>query len=193
MTQYHHGDLRAAILAAARRSLEAESDGDLSLRALAQAVGVSPNAPYRHFPTKESLLGALAARGFGELTARFAPYETAASPARMEGCVGAYLHFARENPGLYRLMFGRRLDALANETELGGPAQACFTALMAVVAQILARPMNDPCVRESAAITWSVCHGAALLDIDQATQFLTEAERPTAPKLTKVILSGLAG
>ena len=191
MTRYHHGDLRAAILAAARQSLESETGGELSLRALAQAVDVSPNAPYRHFPTKEALLGALAAQGFDELTAGFAPYEAAGGAERIEGCLDAYLRFARANPGLYRLMFGRKLDSLANETELGLRAQACFITLMAAVARLLDRSMDDALVRESAAIVWSLSHGAALLDIDKAALFLAEAERPSAPRLAKVILSGL--
>ncbi len=189
---YHHGDLRAAVLAAARRTLEAEASGEISLRALAQAVGVSPNAPYRHFATKEALLGALAAQGFDELTASFTPFEGLGGRARMEGCLGAYLAFARANPGLYRLMFGRKLDALANTTELGLHASGCFCALMAAVASWLDLPLEDAPVRQGAAIVWSLSHGAALLDIDGAAVFLSPADRPSAPGLAKVVLDGLA-
>ena len=192
MASYHHGDLRAAILEAARRALDSEAGG-VSLRALAVAVGVSPNAPYRHFATKESLLAALAAQGFDDLAAGFKPLEGAAADVRLEGCLAAYLAFARANPGLYRLMFGRKLDVLAQEAELGEHAKACFFALMAVVAQVLERPMEDPAVRQGAAAAWAVSHGAAMLDIDQATQFLAEEDRPTAARLCKMVLFGMAG
>jgi AcrR family transcriptional regulator len=55
---YHHGDLRAAVIAAGLKRL-AEGDGaELGLRALARDVGVSATALYRHFPDKEALLDA---------------------------------------------------------------------------------------------------------------------------------------
>jgi len=57
---YHHGDLRNALLDAARTILEEESLAELSLRAVARKAGVSHAAPYRHFPNHEALLAELA-------------------------------------------------------------------------------------------------------------------------------------
>ena len=192
LNAYHHGDLRAALLAGARQAVEADGDRGLSLRALATAVGVSPNAPYRHFATKESLLAAVSAQGFAELTARFASYEGAAGYDRLVGCFEAYLGYARENPGLYRLMFGRDLDPLSCEDALGDAARACFTALMAMVAHLLQQNIADPQVPKAATLVWSLSHGAALLDIDRATAFLAVDQRPTAPDLAKLIVGGLS-
>ena len=53
---YHHGDLRAALLAAAERTLRDKGVGSLSLRELAREVGVSHAAPGRHFKDKQALL-----------------------------------------------------------------------------------------------------------------------------------------
>src|SRR5207342_1602524 len=64
---YHHGDLRNALLDAARALLEEGPFADLSLRAVARRAGVSHAAPYRHFPNHESLLVELALEGFTEL------------------------------------------------------------------------------------------------------------------------------
>ena len=192
MARYHHGNLRASLLAAARLAVEAQGETGLSLRALASTAGVTANAPYRHFATKEALLAAVAAEGFAELTARFAPFVTAPDEARLQGCLEAYLGFAREHPGLYRLMFGRSLDPLSCEPILGEQARACFLALMAVVAQILKRPSDDPKVSQGAAMVWSLSHGAALLDIDRATAFLADQARPTAAGLGRMVMSGLA-
>ncbi|HEY9595958.1 MAG TPA: TetR family transcriptional regulator, partial [Spirochaetia bacterium] len=61
---YHHGALRAALLAEALRSLEKDGLESLSLRGLAHAVGVSKTAPYRHFADKRELLVEIAAEGF---------------------------------------------------------------------------------------------------------------------------------
>ena len=192
MARYHHGSLRASLLAAARLAVETKGETGLSLRALAGAAGVTANAPYRHFATKEALLAGLAAEGFAELTLRFQPFEAAPDEARMQGCLGAYLGFAREHPGLYRLMFGRSLDPLSCDPVLGEQARACFLALIAVVAQILKRPADDPAVSQGAAMVWSLSHGAALLEIDRATAFLNDKARPTADGLSRMVMSGLA-
>ncbi len=64
---YHHGDLRAALLRAGETMLETVGAEALSLRDLARQVGVSNNAPRRHFATKQDFLEALALRGFEQL------------------------------------------------------------------------------------------------------------------------------
>lgn len=189
MSGYHHGDLRAALLAAARGLLDADPAGDVSLRAVAKAAGVSPNAPYRHFASKEKLLAALAAEGFLQLTARFAARDDADAARRMEGYFEDYLAFAAENPGTYRLMFGRDLSPLTCEPEVGEAAQGCFRSLMSAVAQLVERPLEDPSVARGAATVWSLSHGAAMLVADGAADFLNAEQRPTAKSLAGVVIS----
>lgn len=65
--RYHHGDLRAALLARAEQTLRERGPGDLSLRELARDLGVSHAAPSRHFKDKQTLLDALAQTGFERL------------------------------------------------------------------------------------------------------------------------------
>src|SRR5512137_955916 len=69
---FHHGDLEWAILEAASQLLERDGTAGVSLRAAARLAGVSHNAPYRHFDSRESILAALAARGFVEFGDRMA-------------------------------------------------------------------------------------------------------------------------
>ena len=64
---YHHGDLRRALIDAARRLLENEGPTALSLRAVAREAGVSPAAPYHHFKDKGELLDAVAHEGWDML------------------------------------------------------------------------------------------------------------------------------
>src|SRR5271156_2087735 len=61
---YHHGDLRAALIVAAREALEAMAADAVTLKSLAARLGVSQPAPYRHFDSREALLAAVAADGF---------------------------------------------------------------------------------------------------------------------------------
>jgi len=96
---YHHGDLRAALLQAAGKVLEKEGLGELSLRELSRRAGVSHNAPYRHFPDRDSLLAALAAEGFEMLGDALEK-----RPRREMG--EAYVEFALAHPQRFRLMFG---------------------------------------------------------------------------------------
>src|ERR1700683_2993238 len=105
---YHHGDLRDALVLAARTILEKRGLAALSLRAAARAAGVSPAAPYHHFADKKALLDAVAAQGFDALTSAMEkPMAKKTDPdARLDASGIGYVVFALENPALFRLMVG---------------------------------------------------------------------------------------
>ena len=67
---YHHGNLRADLVAAAMEILRVSGDAGVTLRAVARAAGVSQTAPYRHFSDKGALLAAVAESGFAALLVR---------------------------------------------------------------------------------------------------------------------------
>ena len=66
-SNYHHGNLREAVLEAAHKLIEVEGFKAITLRRIAREVGVSQNAPYSHFKDKAALLDAVAADGFNGL------------------------------------------------------------------------------------------------------------------------------
>ncbi|MFJ9816942.1 TetR/AcrR family transcriptional regulator [Streptomyces sp. NPDC101151] len=110
---YHHGDLRAALLKSADRTLREKGAGALSLRELARDIGVSHAAPGRHFKDKQALLDALALDGYERLNQ--ALHAAAERPGQafeehMAALARAYLGFAVENPELLELMFARKHD-----------------------------------------------------------------------------------
>lgn len=109
---YHHGDLRAALLKSAERTLRDKGVGALSLRELARDVGVSHAAPGRHFKDKQALLDALALDGYERLNQALATADRADRPfeERMTALARAYLGFAVDNPELLELMFARKHD-----------------------------------------------------------------------------------
>jgi len=111
---YHHGALRAALLAAAELVLRREGMVGLTLRAVAREVGASHAAPKNHFEDLTGLLSELAAVGFDRLSDRMLS-AAAGEPtpqARLNAIGHAYVAFAVAEPGLYQLMFrGERLDA----------------------------------------------------------------------------------
>src|SRR5580692_8937647 len=65
---YHHGNLRESLLRAAISLIAEVGPTAFTLREVARRAGVSHNAPYRHFPSKDDLMAAVAAEGFRELT-----------------------------------------------------------------------------------------------------------------------------
>jgi AcrR family transcriptional regulator len=151
MATYHHGDLPAALLRAAGRTLEKRGIAALSLREAARRAGVSHNAPYRHFADRQALLAALAAEGFEVLGGRLR-----GKPAREMG--EAYVRFALEHPQRFRLMFGGVLPH-ATFPELGAKAEALHRALVEAFSE-LPRP------EVAAAAAWSMVHGLAHLLLD---------------------------
>ena len=133
MTTYHHGDLRAAVLAAAWKMIEKEGLEGLSVREAARRAGVSHNAPYRHFADREALLAALVAQGFGDL-------EKAMENRSGRELGEAYVAFALASPQRFRLMFsGARASAglqarfAASFAHLGAGAGAAGAAAWALV------------------------------------------------------------
>jgi len=108
---YHHGNLRAALLAEAERTLREDGIERLSLRDLARQAGVSHAAPRRHFADRQALLDALAAAGFlrlsDELRAAIGD-ATENYEAQLRAAATAYIHFATRDAALLELMFAAK-------------------------------------------------------------------------------------
>ncbi|GGU39898.1 TetR/AcrR family transcriptional regulator [Lentzea flava] len=105
---YHHGDLPAALLDRAEKTLREKGASALSLRELAREIGVSPAAPSRHFKSKQALLDALALTGFERLAEAIAASQEGAGVAfanRLDAAARAYVGFAVDNAALLDLMF----------------------------------------------------------------------------------------
>lgn len=106
--RYHHGDLRAALLAQAEHRLAREGTQALSLRELARELGVSHGAPRAHFRSKQALLDALAAAGFQRLGRELETAMAGTERRFIEGLTvfaQTYVHFASDHPALIDLMF----------------------------------------------------------------------------------------
>jgi AcrR family transcriptional regulator len=158
---YHHGDLPAALIAAARELLAQDGTEALSLRAVARRVGVSAMAPYRHFPDKEALLAAVAADGFRDFAAALKAADLSVPPdqALLEQGV-AYVRFACAQPALFRLMFGPPRQG-AHPVLKHDEAQA-----HSVLAARVAAETPEPARRDRVLACWSLVHGLASLIID---------------------------
>lgn len=110
---YHHGDLRAALLEQAGRTLREKGASALSLRELARELNVSHAAPSRHFKDRRALLDAVALLGFArmaEALAKADPGPAAGFRARLEALARATVDFAVSERELIALMFSSKAD-----------------------------------------------------------------------------------
>ncbi|MXQ14865.1 TetR family transcriptional regulator [Microvirga makkahensis] len=165
---FHHGDLRHALIEATAELIERDGPASVSLREAARIAGVSHNAPYRHFPTREALLAAVAAHGFRQL--RLAFEASAVTPEnRMLALGQEYVRFALAHPGLFRLMFGSGLDRQSHP-DLEQAAQDAFRVL-----QHATLDRGSPSPRDAALGAWALVHGLSHLIVDnQLNQDLQE-------------------
>jgi AcrR family transcriptional regulator len=166
---YHHGDLRRALIDEALRTIDKRSVEGLTLRGVGEALGVSRTALYRHFSSKQALVAAVAREGFRTL--RLALVEAwernGRGRAGFEAMGEAYLQFAVAHPSHYRVMFGRFVESCERDPGLIEEADAAFQALVdALVEQQREGQVrgDDPLMQ--ARFVWSVTHGIATLVID---------------------------
>ncbi|MEV5823180.1 TetR/AcrR family transcriptional regulator [Micromonospora harpali] len=187
---FHHGNLPHALLDAGMELLLASGEpGALSLREVARRAGVSANAPYRHYADKDALLTALAVRGYDALAECLSAADGAGGAAEaIPAMAEAYVRFALDRPGLFRLMYAYPCGRSNAE------ALAAAARCTAVIEGRLAR--EAPAGRRPAALlaTWSLVHGLASLLLEGRIVVgpggLAELVRATVAELTPMGAGG---
>lgn len=163
---YHHGNLRSAILKKAAQRLERLGREGLSLRDLARACGVSHTAPYRHFPTRDSLLEALAIDGYRDLAARFdALFATEGMSARERLVRGAgeYVAFGTERPALATLLFAERRPEAASNAWAEASKEPYFRLERLIADCVAEGSLPAAAGKDYVMLAWSFVEGIASL------------------------------
>jgi AcrR family transcriptional regulator len=110
---YHHGDLRRVLIDAALRLVEEGGPEAVSVREAARRAGVSPGAPFRHFPSRDALMMAVAEeaqRRFRiELDAALVLVPADDPLARFRALGLGYLRWAMRNPAHFEVISNGRL------------------------------------------------------------------------------------
>lgn len=169
---YHHGDLRHALAAEAFRAARTGGPAAIGLREVTRAVGVSPNAAYRHYTDRDALVRAAAAHAQAALadviSARVAAASEDLPPAlaaidRLRRVGLAYIDFARSERGWFELAFATQdaaatTDIVTLDEELVAPFRLLLNTLDAMVESGALDADRRPHAEWAC---WSAVHGFA--------------------------------
>lgn len=160
---YHHGDLKNALIQAGVEILSKEGIDGLSLRKVAQRAGVSHNAPYSHFPDKQSLIAAISTEGFKQL---YEEMDTAVStyandPKRqLQEGAWAYVQFAMNNTDTFKIMFSGVLEKEKEYPAFVEISQRTFNRVADIVRACQVAGILKPGPPEMTAVSvWGQIHG----------------------------------
>ncbi|KQY04892.1 TetR family transcriptional regulator [Mycobacterium sp. Root135] len=193
---YHHGDLKRALIEAALTLVAEKGPRGFTLTEAARRAGVSPAAPYRHFPDKAHLLAAVAEQGFVELHEALVAVGSGVpdARARVNAMARGYVRWAVAHPEYYQVMFGGD----TNKSEHPGLLEAggrTFGCLLEVITECLSSGLiqgDDPL--RIAGPMWSTIHGTATLAIggDLGQVGIDEQPEDLVQRSANVLLAGLA-
>ncbi len=169
---FHHGDLQEALVHAARLAVEKVGHGEVSLRQVADRLGVSQPAMYRHFSDKGALLAEVAKRADHEIDQAMAaamqdkpdPFEAMRAGGR------AYVGWAYAHPNLFRLMSSRIPAEHRRGVRPTLPREHYFHGMGGVV------PIDDPLLADAFRVSWAMVHGLANLVIEHVFQLVDTDE-----------------
>ncbi|MBI1385087.1 MAG: TetR family transcriptional regulator [Rhizobiales bacterium] len=164
---YHHGNLREALIAAARMLIGEKGASGFTFAEAARLAGVSPAAPYRHFKDKDDLLADVARQGFDRFEAALQAAWDGGRPnplAAFDRLGRAYLRFASEHPADYQAMFEAGI-AITPGTPLAHSSDRAFNVLRTAVSVLVETlpAANRPPVMMMSLHIWSLTHGIASL------------------------------
>lgn len=202
---YHHGDLRTKLIEAAIAGIETEGASKLSLRKIAGQMGVSHNAPYMHFASKDALLAAVVDHGFAQLRTEIAKaggretFTKADWPQRVKRGFRAYVAFARKHPGLYAVMHipkGKSQGPPGRDSHKGDTAEAGTATLRGLAATLEAGQrlghVRAGDAEEIAFWVWATLHGLSSLAANDRVVFAGRSPDTVSELVLDQLIQALA-
>ena len=164
---YHHGNLREALVSEGVKLIEEKGVNGLTLREIGVRAGVSRTAAYRHFSDKSDLLAAIGEAAFTEFAAAL---QTARDHAegnyyvRLDAMGRAYLKFAAEHRAYYEVMFGVGCDFDKDALSKSEAGEHAFAVLKGTIQEGQdAGEIRAGDVELMATLVWAFSHGVAML------------------------------
>jgi len=157
-------DVRRAVLDGALDIIATEGAEAVSMREVARRAGVSHQAPYHYFGDRAGIFAAISEEGFRAFTDAFRealdqPGDVAAN------CLRAYVSFAIEHKGHYRVMFRSDICGIETHELTMNAADEAFLTLLDLAEAV--DPQRDPSDAMALPVAlWAQAHGLATLIID---------------------------
>ncbi|MGB1310135.1 MAG: TetR/AcrR family transcriptional regulator [Leucothrix sp.] len=170
-TNYHHGNLCQSLIQAAGEMIQTQGPDALSMRKLADYVGVSRTAPYHHFKDKNELLCAVAEEGFArqDKIVNSQNHDTSTGLAELEALVQRYIQFAMTHPAHYDLMYGGKIwkQKLATDS-LQTASRNSFRHWLSRIEDLQSRHIisDEETPLRVAQVAWATLHGLCRLAND---------------------------
>lgn len=153
-------DLKEACVQAAREVIAEAGVEGLSLRDVARRLGISHQAPYRHFPSRDHLLAAVMQRCFADFSEHLNRCSAANSSDALHAMGEAYLAYATQKPLEYRLMFGTPWPEPAAHPQLVQHAVHAFDMLRNLLRHRHSdNPEGQARAEQEALFIWAALHG----------------------------------
>jgi AcrR family transcriptional regulator len=166
---YHHGDLRAALLAAAEQVLLDRGVDGFTLRECARRAGVSHAAPAHHFGDARGLLTQFASIGFARMAAMMQEARDAAGNDKRAALLGvgrAYIEFAVLHPAQFALMFRSGVVDVQGRSP-GVSGKSAYKHLCETLAAVCGEQLvGTPQFQARTMLAWSAVHGLSGLLVD---------------------------
>lgn len=148
------------IMDAAQHILEAQGVEALTMRSLAQALGVRPSSLYRHYESRELLLRTLGDRAALTLKDHLQHAAADLPPrAALENAAQAYLTYARTHPHLYALLLSKG-DDLTPEQLAYSAGKQLWNTFLSIIGKVSGHPDDT----DHAVAYWTFLHGFASLE-----------------------------
>jgi AcrR family transcriptional regulator len=152
---------RTRLCDVAEKLFAAHGPDGVTMREMADELGVSSMTPYRYFKDKDAILAAVRTRAFNQFAAAMesAPRNAKARPGN------AYLDFALAHPAAYRLMFDVSQPTFADYPELVAAMGRARLTMGGGLRELAAAGRFKGDVELAAYVFWSTMHGAVMLEL----------------------------
>jgi AcrR family transcriptional regulator len=186
---YHHGDLRRALIRGGRDLLRESGVEAVTVRAAAARAGVSVSAPYRHFADKQALLSAILVDGLHSLNSDLAADDTGDAMACLRTLGHRFVDVILADPDLFRLLSA--IDtSTGGDPEVAEAEQAAFASFAELIAAAAAEGAIEVESVEATVLTMR-CVMQGLASMIVAKQIPAEDAHQAADQVMNVVDQGL--
>ena len=179
---------RTRLCDVAEKMFAARGPEGVTMREMADELGVSSMTPYRYFKDKDAILAAVRTRAFNQFAAAMESVRLESAPQNAKARPGnAYLDFALAHPAAYRMMFDVSQPTFADYPELVAAMDRARLTMGGGLRELAAAGRFKGDVELAAYVFWSAMHGAVMLELAG----LLEGSKLDAHKIAKPALEAL--